>query len=150
MDVWTEFLLYPTYAHYFIPNEIKSEYNVTENHECNTGGHDVNISLDIHLNKHILEHVPYVYIVFKIGSGVEYESEKVYLQSNRSCFSTTTNNDVTKHSTKPTVPVITNTSAVPMLISSNYATCQLHCNIQFINIPYSLFAFMMILFAVFK
>ena len=149
VDVKTmEYMLYPD--NNFLPTEIEREVNVTVNDVCNSGKKHINVTLSIDLNEYVLEHVPYLVCIitrFTEGAGT-YRSEKLYLQANRNCSSTTTGKGttyditsaLTTTETSETTYDITNIlnatmeTPVPFVISS--ASAVLQCNRSFINVPY--------------
>ena len=157
------FSLYPDNC--FLPIEIEREFNVTVNDVCNSGKKHIDVTLSMHLNDYVLEHVPYIVCIitrFNGGSST-YRSENLYLQANRNCSSTTTGNGttyditsaLTTTETSETTYDITNgpntTMETPVSFVISSASGALQCNRSFINVPYIIMmcVFMMILLAVY-
>ena len=134
------FVLYPT-TNDTPPTEIKNEVNATVDDGVCTPGKKfkrINVSLSMHLNEHILEHVPYIEcaIIRRTEEHRIYNiSEKLYLQANTNCFYTTTGNQSTDITRVP-ISNVTTMETSELLYSSaiNYASCVLHCYRSFVNL----------------
>lgn len=128
------YVLYPT-TNDTPPTEIRNELNSTVNDGVCTPGKKfkrINVSLSMHLNEHILEHVPYIEcaIIRRAEERRIDISEKLYLKANTNCFSTTQSTDVTRVPNPTTVETL-EPSPSPLV---NYASCVLHCHRSFVNI----------------
>lgn len=121
------YTLYPNNR--FLPIEIEEEFNITATDVCNSGKIHINVTLSIHLNEDVLEHVPYIVCIIDRsteGSGRD-RSEELYLQANRNCFSTTAEERTTHYHGNTTNMQSDNVTSV---------SCALPCNKSFINVPY--------------
>lgn len=143
VDIRTmKYLLHP--SNHFIPDQISRDVNVTENRVCNSGRKQINITLSIHLNEYILEHVPYIVCIITRYTGGDTksdQSEKLYLQANRNCFSTIAGEDTTYYDRKSV-----NATMEPQF--NNSACSPLSCKRTFINILHTMCVFTMMLLAV--
>ena len=145
----------------FLPIEIEREFNVTVNDMCNSGRAHIDVTLSIHLNEYVLEHVPYIVCIvttFPEGEG-PYRSEELYLQANTNCSSTTTGKGTTyditsaltttEMSETTSYDITTLLNAIKEMPVLSSASGVLQCNRSFINIPYYIMCvFMMIFLAV--
>lgn len=116
-----------------LPIKIKREFNATVKDECISDQTHINVTLSIHLSEYILKHVPYVVCIitkFTEGGGVN-ESEKLYFQANRNCFSTTTGKQGA-HNVTNVLATTADTLEQLQSTVTNYASC----NGSFINISY--------------
>ena len=120
----------------FLPIEYGKDINVTVD-ECNSDKTDIDITLSIHLNEDILEHVPYIVCIITRhteGGRNERRSEELYLQANRNCFSTTAKQRTIDIS-NATMEILSPQQSDNL---TNSASCVLPCNksLNFINVPY--------------
>ena len=154
----------------FLPIEIERELNITANDVCISGRTHIDVTLSIHLNDYVLEHVPYIVCIItrlNVNFDCDYRSEELYLQANTNCSSTktgkgTTYDDITTalattETSETTYYDITNAlnttmeMSVPFVISSTFGVHALQCNRSFIIVPYILLCvFIMSLLAVLK
>jgi hypothetical protein len=127
------YLLYPD-DNLFLPIEIQRELNVTANDECTSNKLHIDVTLSIHLNEYILEQDYIVCIITRSTEGIEPDrSEKLYLQANRNCFSTTAGNQSPSDATNVTTTIMETSKPSPLFVIRN-ASCALHCNRSLIYI----------------
>jgi hypothetical protein len=143
----------------FLHTEIDKMVNITVNNDrdsCNSDRTHINVTLSIHLNEYVLEHVPYIFINvvrFIAGDRKEQRSDNLYLEANRNCFSTTTvtgKQSIDNNTSVLKLNATTMEASKPSPSSvKSYASCVLHCNRSLIS--YSVMGvFVMTVLAVLK
>ena len=132
------YTLYPNNVN--LPIEIEKEVNVSVNDACNFGRTHINVTLSIHLNEFVLQHVPYLVCIitrYSDGGGTSYRSEELHIEAVRNCFITTTGKHVTDYDTTDVQLNATMETSASNETSS--ASCILHCNQSFIYVSYCYF-----------
>ena len=145
------YTLYP--ENIYLPTELEKEVNVSVNYACNFGRRHINVTLSIHLNEYVLQHVPYLVCIitrYSEGRGETYRSEELHIEANRNCFSTTTGKQGADYDTDVHTLKLNGTMDTEESNTTSSASCILHCNGSYMYVSHYFYfvlcLFIMILF----